>query len=67
MPHGKTQRTLATYRQKWDALLDKTARLMTQREAAGIPLRGGSVRKSVRHISADYRESIAPRELKLAA
>jgi hypothetical protein len=51
----------------WNALLDKTASLMALREAAGIPLRGGSIRKSERHVSAAYRASIAPREMKMAA
>jgi hypothetical protein len=69
-PAGKPKRTLADYRLEWDAMLDKTDRLMAQREAAGKPLKGKSAAggKSVRHVSAAYRASIAPpQELRLAA
>jgi hypothetical protein len=67
MPQGKTQRTLAEYRLELDAMLDKTGRLMAQRESDGRFTLAGGKSGAERHISASYRASIAPLELKLAA
>jgi hypothetical protein len=67
MPEGEPQRTLADYRLEWDALLDKTGRLMVQREADGRFTLAGGKSGAVRHISESYRASIAPQEMKLAA
>jgi hypothetical protein len=54
---------------QWEARMDKARRQATEREAAGIPLRGESTvgGKSIRHLSREWLAGEAPLPLAMAA